>query len=85
MSAAKDRLDELTVRAPYSAGIFVQRGVANFGRGLVADSIADLERAASLDPSSDTPWLILAGIYERLGDEQNARDALLRASELAAR
>ncbi|WP_461190394.1 O-antigen ligase family protein [Arthrobacter sp. Z4-13] len=81
---AKSRLDGLTELAPYSAGVYVQRGVANFGLGNAGEGIADLQFAASLEPSLDTPWLLLAGIYDRLGDVENARQALLRAQELAA-
>ncbi|MCU1515777.1 MAG: O-antigen polymerase [Pseudarthrobacter sp.] len=84
VAGAKDRLDGLAARAPASAGVLVQRGVANFGLGRAAESIADLQKAASLDPSSDTPWLVLAGVYERLGDETNAGNARLRARQLAA-
>lgn len=58
--------------APFWTGLYIQRGVANFGLGRDAESIADLETAVSLDPSSGTPWLILAGTYERLGDAENA-------------
>ncbi|MDR6414012.1 O-antigen ligase family protein [Pseudarthrobacter sulfonivorans] len=84
LSEAKTRLDGLAKLAPFSAGVYVHRGVANFGLGNAGEGIADLHVAASLEPSSDTPWLLLAGIYERLGDGENSRQALLRARELAA-
>ena len=85
LTAAKSLLDTLAVTAPYSSGVYLQRGVANFGLGRPAESIADLEEAAMLDPKSGTPWSVLAGVYQRLGDTDRAQDALQHAQDLGAR
>ncbi|WP_161958266.1 O-antigen ligase family protein [Arthrobacter sp. H-02-3] len=81
----KDLLDTLLSEAPSSTGLYVQRGLASFGLGRTAESIDDLERAASLDPKLDTPWRILAGIYQRLGDLRAAQTALEHAETLTPR
>ncbi|MFE4834794.1 O-antigen ligase family protein [Arthrobacter sp. NPDC056691] len=81
--AAKDLLDALVADAPYSTTLYVQRGVAQFGLGRSADAIADLEHAAALDPSLDTPWRVLANIHQRLGNAQEALAASQRADALA--
>jgi O-antigen ligase len=82
VAAAKDLLDTLVAESPYSTGLYVQRGVAQFGLGRSAEAIADLEHAASLDPSLDTPWLVLANIHQRLGNAQEALAASQRADSL---
>lgn len=82
LDAAKTQLDQLTVMAPYSSAVYLQRGVANFGLGRGADSVADLQRAAVLDPKSDMPWRVLAGVYQRLGEAELAQDALQRAQNV---
>jgi Tfp pilus assembly protein PilF len=56
--------------------------VAQFGLGHPAEAIADLEHAASLDPSLETPWRILANIHQRLGHAQEALAASQRADSL---
>jgi Flp pilus assembly protein TadD len=81
--AAKDLLDALVADAPYSTALYVHRGVAQFGLGRSAEAIADLEHAASLDPSLETPWRILANIHQRLGHAQEALAASRRADSLA--
>lgn len=81
---AKDVLDALVADSPYSTALYVHRGVAQFGLGRPAESIADLEHAASLDPSLDTPWLVLANIHQRLGNDQDASAAMQRAEALAS-
>jgi hypothetical protein len=81
--AAKDLLDGLVAESPYSTGLYVHRGVAQFGMGRSAEAIADLEHAASLDPSLDTPWRVLANIHQRLGNVQEALAASQRAESLA--
>lgn len=85
LATAKALLDKLAATAPYSSGVYLQRGVANFGLGRTAESIADLEKAAVLDPKSDTPWRVLAGVYQRLGGTERAQDALQRADDLRSR
>jgi hypothetical protein len=80
--AAKDLLDALVADAPYSTALYVHRGVAQFGLGHPAEAIADLEHAASLDPSLETPWRILANIHQRLGHAQEALAASQRADSL---
>lgn len=81
--AAKDLLDALVIDAPYSTTLYVHRGVAQFGMGRSTEAIADLEHAASLDPSLDTPWRVLANIHQRLGNVQEALAASQRADSLA--
>ena len=81
--AAKDLLDALVADAPYSTALYVHRGVAQFGLGRSAEAIADLEHAASLDPSLETPWRILTNIHQRLGHTQEALAAGQRADSLA--
>jgi O-antigen ligase len=83
--AAKNLLDELVRDAPYSTGLYVQRGVAQFGLGRAADGIADLEHAATLDPGLDTPWRILSNIYQRMGNTEAAQAANQRADTLSKR
>ncbi|PNH85462.1 O-antigen ligase family protein [Arthrobacter sp. AFG20] len=85
VAAAKDLLDALVADAPYSTGLYVHRGVAQFGLGRSAEAIADLERAASLDPSLDTPWRVLANIHQRLGNAQASLAARQRADALAGK
>jgi hypothetical protein len=48
----------------------------------VADSIEDLNKAAELDPTAATPWLILARIHEQLGEAEAASAAKARAEVL---
>lgn len=83
--AAKNVLDDLVRDAPYSTGLYVHRGVAQFGLGRAADGIADLEHAAALDPGLDTPWRILANIHQRLGNAEAAQAASQRADTLSGR
>jgi O-antigen ligase len=80
--AAKELLDTLVSDAPYSTALYVHRGVAQFGMGHSAEAIADLQHAAVLDPSLDTPWRILANIHQRLGNAQEALAASQRADAL---
>ena len=81
--AAKTLLDGLVRDAPYSTGLYVQRGVAQFGMGRAAEAIADLEHAAALDPGLDTPWRILANIHQRLGNAEAAQAASRHADTLS--
>lgn len=83
--AAKTVLDGLVREAPYSTGLYVQRGVAQFGLGRAADGIADLEHAAALDPGLDTPWRVLANIYQRMGNAEAAQAANRQAEGLSKR
>ncbi|TSE14752.1 hypothetical protein B1A87_001205 [Arthrobacter sp. KBS0703] len=78
-------LDGLVREAPYSTGLYVQRGVAQFGLGRAADGIADLEHAAALDPGLDTPWRVLANIYQRMGNAEAAQAANRQAEGLSKR
>lgn len=80
---AKEVLDELLAEAPSSTSLFVQRGVANFGLGRTSESIDDLQKAATLDPTLDTPWRILSAIYQRTGDAGAAEAAMDRAETLS--
>lgn len=80
---AKELLDQLLAEAPSSTNLYVQRGVANFGLGRTSESIDDLQRAATLDPTLDTPWRILSAIYQRMGDAGAAQAALERAETLS--
>ncbi|XAS71269.1 O-antigen ligase family protein [Micrococcaceae bacterium Sec5.1] len=80
---AKAVLDELLAEAPSSTSLFVQRGVANFGLGRTSESIDDLQKAATLDPTLDTPWRILSAIYQRMGDAGAAQAAMERAETLS--
>jgi hypothetical protein len=81
--AAKTVLDGLVRDAPYSTGLYVQRGVAQFGMGRASDGIADLEHAAALDPGLDTPWRILSHIYQWMGNAEAARAANRHAESLS--
>jgi Flp pilus assembly protein TadD len=81
--AAKTVLDGLVRDAPYSTGLYVQRGVAQFGLGRASDGIADLEHAAALDPGLDTPWRILSNIYQRMGNAEAAQAANRHAESLS--
>ncbi|WP_104138093.1 O-antigen ligase family protein [Arthrobacter sp. ZGTC131] len=81
--AAKKLLDGLVREAPYSTGLYVHRGVAQFGLGQAAGGIADLERAAALDPGLETPWRILSNIHQRLGNAEAAQAARQRADKLS--
>ncbi|MFF2316416.1 O-antigen ligase family protein [Arthrobacter sp. NPDC058097] len=83
--AAKDLLDSLVAESPYSTALYVHRGVAQFGMGDSVEAITDLEHAASLDPSLDTPWRVLANIHQRLGNVQEAATASQRADSLAGK
>jgi O-antigen ligase len=85
LGAAKNLLDDLVREAPYSTGLYVHRGVAQFGLGQAAEGIADLEHAAALDPGLDTPWRILSNIYVRLGNAEAAHAASQRADTLSGR
>jgi len=82
--AAKQRLDELVARAPYTSALYVQRGIAAFGLGQPDLSIADLQTAAEQSPSSPIPWQVLARVYERVGQEGNAAHAQEQADRLSA-
>lgn len=85
LGAAKNLLDGLVREAPYSTGLYVHRGVAQFGLGQTAGGIADLEHAAALDPGLDTPWRILANIYVRMGNAEAAQAASQHADTLSGR
>lgn len=78
-------LDALLKDSPYSPSLYTQRGVAHFGLGQVAESIGDLNRAADLDPTSTTPWLILARIHEQLGEPAAAGAAKAHADAIGSR
>lgn len=80
---AKDLLDALIAEAPDATALYIHRGVAQFGLGHPAEAISDLEHAAALDPALDTPWRVLANIYQRLGNSQEAFTATRRADALA--
>ncbi|WP_461186588.1 O-antigen ligase family protein [Arthrobacter sp. Z4-13] len=82
---AKDLLDSLVADSPYTAALYVHRGVAHFGLGRPSDAIADLEYAASLDPALETPWRVLSNIHQRLGNSQEASFANRRADEIGGR
>ena len=81
---AKQQLDGLISRAPYTSGLYVQRGIAWFGLGQPEQSIADLRTAAGQSPSSPVPWQVLARVYQRVGQEGNAAQAQQEADRLAA-
>ncbi|WP_223934277.1 O-antigen ligase family protein [Arthrobacter sp. StoSoilB5] len=83
LDEAKALLDELLAEAPSSTSLFVQRGVANFGLGRTAESIDDLQRAATLDPTLEEPWRVLSAIYQRMGDDGAAQAAMERAETLS--
>ncbi|MBT2552777.1 O-antigen ligase family protein [Arthrobacter sp. ISL-5] len=83
--AAKNLLDDLVRDAPYSTGLYMHRGVAQFGLGRPAEAVADLQYAAALDPGLDTPWRILANIHQRLGNAEAAQAASQRADALSGR
>lgn len=78
-------LDALLNDSPYSPSLYTQRGVAHFGLGHVAESIEDLNKAAGLDPKSATPWRILAGIHQQLGNREAARAAMEHADAIGSR
>jgi tetratricopeptide (TPR) repeat protein len=80
---AKDLLDALIADSPNTTALYIHRGVAQFGLGHPAEAITDLEHAASLDPGLDTPWRILANIYQRLGNSKDAFAATRHADTLA--
>ena len=82
--AAKQKLDELISRAPYTSGLYVQRGIASFGLGQPEQSIADLQTAAGQSPDSPVPWQVLARVYQRIGQDGNAAMAQEQADRLAA-
>lgn len=82
MGDAKELLDRLLSEAPSSTSLYIQRGVANYGLGRPAESIRDLQKAASLDPALEEPWRILSAIYERLGDTAAAQAARERVNAL---
>ncbi|WP_427018369.1 O-antigen ligase family protein [Pseudarthrobacter sp. P1] len=82
LAAGRDVLDALIIKAPNSSGLYTQRGVAEFGLGEPERSISDLKTAASLSPDSPTPLRILAQVYERLGEVDNATEAAARADQL---
>lgn len=82
LHAAKATLDPLIRRAPYTAGLYVQRGVANFGLAQPEEAIQDLRMAAEQSPSSPLPWQILARVYQRLGDTAQSAAAQARAEGL---
>jgi len=57
--------------------------VANYGLGRTSESIDDLQKAATLDPTLDTPWRTLSAIYQRMGDAGAAQAAMERAEALS--
>ncbi|MEO5319298.1 O-antigen ligase family protein [Arthrobacter sp. CC3] len=83
LPAAKQQLDELIIRAPYTSGLYVQRGIAWFGLGRPEQSIADLRTAAGQSPESPVPWQVLARVYQRVGQDGNAARAQEQADRLA--
>ena len=83
--AAKSRLDGLIARAPFTTGLYLQRGIANFGIGHVQESLEDLHTAAIQSPSSPEPWVIMARIYDRMGNPGAATAARSRAVELGGK
>lgn len=74
-------LDAIDRRAPAITQVHLQRGIAKFGLGDVQGALADLEEAAALDPRAPDAWVIIARIYERLGDATAAAAALREADE----
>ncbi|MET4137526.1 O-antigen ligase family protein [Pseudarthrobacter sp. PvP090] len=85
LEQGRDTLDRVIERSPAESAAYLHRGVANFGLGDVNGSIADLAAAAERAPESAEPWIILARIYDRLGDAEAAGQAQARAEELGAR
>ncbi|WP_078109040.1 O-antigen ligase family protein [Arthrobacter sp. SRS-W-1-2016] len=83
LQTAKDHLDTLIARAPYTTALYIQRGVANFGLGEPTQSLTDLQTAASQSPSSPLPWSIMAGIYDRIGDHDKAAAARVQADQIS--
>lgn len=82
LQAAKDHLDDLISRAPYTTVLYIQRGVTNFGLGDPQQSLTDLQTAATQSPSSPLPWSIMAGIYDRIGHHDQAAAARLKADQI---
>lgn len=83
LQAAKDHLDALITRAPYTEALYIQRGVTNFGLGKPQQSLTDLQTAATQSPSSPLPWSIMAGIYDRIGDPGKAAAARLKVDQIS--
>lgn len=84
LAGAKQRLDALIARSPVASDLHLHRGIAEFGLGQPASSIEDLRTAAAQDPRSALPWDVLAKVYDRLGDQQQAQLAQRRAQLLAS-
>ncbi|KQR65393.1 O-antigen polymerase [Arthrobacter sp. Leaf337] len=82
--AAKQQLDELVQRAPYTSALYVQRGIAWFGLGQPEQSIADLQTAAAQSPDSPVPWQVLARVYQRVGQDGKAAQTQEQADRLSA-
>jgi Tfp pilus assembly protein PilF len=79
---ARELLDALIAESPNATALYIHRGVAQFGLGHPAEAITDLEHAASLDPALETPWRVMANIYQRLGNSEKAFTAKQRADAL---
>ncbi|MHA7168515.1 O-antigen ligase family protein [Arthrobacter bambusae] len=82
LHVAKDHLDALITRAPYTTELYIQRGVANFGLGDLKQSLTDLQTAASQSPASPLPWSIMGSIYDRIGDHDKASAVRLKADQI---
>lgn len=84
LQQGKDTLDGVITRSPSDAAPCLQRGIANFGLGDIAGSIADLTATSERSPHSPEPWTILSRIYDRLGDPWAAAKAQARANAVGA-
>lgn len=64
---AESRLDALITRFPTEPQAHVQRALARFGQADVEGALADLDRAAQLDPDDPTPARLREAMVARVG------------------
>lgn len=72
-------------RAASPAEIQVALGQAYLRQGMLDVAMEKLERALELDPRSANAHTVIAVLYQRIGDDERARDHYARAVALAPR
>ncbi|MBT4856587.1 tetratricopeptide repeat protein [Candidatus Uhrbacteria bacterium] len=81
VSEAINRMVVLRDANPYDVGVSFQLGLLYLRQGKIDAAQVELERTVALSPSYANAHWYLAAVYEELGDQESAIDALLAILE----